>query len=71
MIRYQDEKMYGENAANITIEELDEKINKLELELYGHRLEDISEDYDRSNSPQMVYDIRRKELVPIDEVEWV
>lgn len=40
MICYQDEKMYGPPADDVTIDELNSKIRNLEMKLYGKTLSD-------------------------------
>lgn len=66
LICYQDEKMYGPPPEDITLEELKEKIRKLEIELYGHEIEDCDEPVDR---PQTIYCI--DEGIEVDYEEFI
>lgn len=60
MICYQDEKIYGPAPSNITPEELDANIRRLEIELYGHPLDEVDVSINSK-----VYDVTKKQLVDI------
>lgn len=59
MICYQDEKMYG--AGNLTLEELQAKIDEYEMKRFGKKLpEDFGKDVEHK---RMVYDVKLGKLV--------
>lgn len=60
MICYQDEKMYGPAPEDVTPEELDERIRKLEMETYGHTFKESE-----SVVSQKIYDVTKKQLVEV------
>jgi len=60
MICYQDEKMYGPPADDVTIDELNSKIRNLEMKLYGKTLSD--HDCYLEKKP-MIYDTKNGTLV--------
>ena len=60
MICYQDEKMYGEisSYSELTDEELDKKIHDLEMQIYGHIIEEP-----KSKPKSLIYDVEKKQWV--------
>jgi len=60
MICYQDEKMYGPPADDMTLEELNNKIMTLELKLYG---KSVSSNEPKSVKKPMIYDVNQEKLV--------
>lgn len=60
MICYQDEKMYGPAPEDVTPEELDERIRKLEMEIYGHTFKESE-----SVASPKIYDVTKKQLVEV------
>ena len=63
MICYQDEKMYGPAPDNITPEQLEQSIRALEIELYGHTIEEPTKPVKAK-----IYDVTQKKLVDVDIV---
>lgn len=60
MICYQDEKMYGPPANGMTIDMLDEEINKLEKKIYGDRK---IKEAEHTNRNPMIFDVKTRTLV--------
>lgn len=63
MICYQDEKMYGPAPDNITPEQLEQSIRTLEIELYGHTIEEPTKPVKAK-----IYDVIKKKLVDVENV---
>lgn len=61
MICYQDEKLYGPAPADVSPEQLDADIRRLEMEIYGRAMGEPSE----SVKKPMIYDVTQKQLVEV------